>query len=847
MAFRPGGPGFSANAGAGGSTPPMMMFNPAQFSQPQAPQIPLPSSNPATQVQQGSQSTPVSAYSQHGVTPSQEPGAGAFNSNQYSQQTPGQFQPKPSPESASNAYQNAGVYQDYNNAGQIQHSQYEGSNWNYGQEGIQNSQLYQPQQSAEQYPNSMPHSLQQNQEPPQNSYNSQGGVSEDATQKLAMYQNQTPIFAQPTMKASEGHEEMEGGHMQNVQENNSMLGQPSMQPSYMNSPPHPPIPQNPQDSSREPSVSHASSEHANSSNIANLETNTFNHSTYAQQQQVNSFNGAPPQPFPKLGQEMNSHPENSESFSHSSSPWNPNSNLDYNQPASTFEGFSDSTGGAGNKQAQPDIVSATSSTVSPSTLPQQFPTSYEAASLNSATLSDQRPSENQAAENAGQIGSTNHSASEMWYGNDQFSSSSLGWGHQNPPNSLPPLQNLYPEQSIPPTKMLNDTGYGLGPDVITAVSSSSVPQAPSTDTRVIQEGASDNKTAVENREADSNLTGNPLWESNVIAEETNQATVKMASRIDEMRKAKEAATPQQIPTENSLVESMNTVPPSNNISQQANEASNIPSNSQNYTDSSLDTSPEHGVMQHQQGSIPLGSHAEHYAYYQQFENLSANRVDLSSGTQSNTPSGPVYNRTPDVIAAQQPIQHPGVPPSSDRNLYMQTGHLNEQDDVLNHEGQAYHGDNSRSSEPSNTQQIFNQPSIHRPTTVPDGGNELPATTAGTARPVISETHETNSVTDTDIPLDRLVLGESESVTNQQLPTLPQTSYPLQSGVSNPSGTNWNLWTNQETNRIVTGEDDRRVPGAPSATNIASLPTIQSNSVAQLQQPASLPPVRIYSF
>ena len=197
--------------------------------------------------------------------------------------------------------------------------------------------------------------------------------------------------------------------MQNVQENNSMLGQPSMQPSYMNSPPHPPIPQNLQDSSREPSGSHASSEHANSSNIANLETNTFNHSTYAQQQQVNSFNGAPPQPFPKLGQEMNSHPENSENFSHSSSPWNPNSNLDHNQPASTFEGFSDSTGGSGNKQAQPDIVSATSSTVSPSTLPQQFPTSYEAASLNSATLSDQRPSENQAAENAGQIGNTNHS------------------------------------------------------------------------------------------------------------------------------------------------------------------------------------------------------------------------------------------------------------------------------------------------------------------------------------------------------------------------------------------------------------------------------------------------------
>ena len=52
MAFKPGGPGFSSNTGAGGAPPPMMMFNPAQFSQPQAPHVPLPPSTPATQAQQ---------------------------------------------------------------------------------------------------------------------------------------------------------------------------------------------------------------------------------------------------------------------------------------------------------------------------------------------------------------------------------------------------------------------------------------------------------------------------------------------------------------------------------------------------------------------------------------------------------------------------------------------------------------------------------------------------------------------------------------------------------------------------------------------------------------------------
>ena len=53
-----------------------------------------------------------------------------------------------------------------------------------------------------------------------------------------------------------------------------------------------------------------------------------------------------------------------------------------------------------------------------------------------------------------------------------------------------------------------------------------------------------------------------------------------------------------------------------------------------------------------------------------------------------------------------------------------------------------------------------------------------------------------------------------------------------------------MWADEQTNRVVTGEDDRRVPGAPSNSDMASLPTMQPHSVAQLQQPTSLPMVRI---
>ena len=81
MAFRPGGPGFSGNSVAGGA-PPMMMFNPAQFSQPQAPQIPQPSPNPANQAQQANQSMSNNSVHQQVAAPSQDSGTCGSNSHQ---------------------------------------------------------------------------------------------------------------------------------------------------------------------------------------------------------------------------------------------------------------------------------------------------------------------------------------------------------------------------------------------------------------------------------------------------------------------------------------------------------------------------------------------------------------------------------------------------------------------------------------------------------------------------------------------------------------------------------------------------------------------------------------------
>ena len=845
MAFRPGGPGFSGNPGAGGA-PPMMMFNPAQFSQPQAPQIPQPSPNPANQAQQANQSMSSNSFHQQVATSIQDSRTDGFNSHQQFQQQPGQYLQQTPPDSTSNAYQNAGVYQNYSSGGQIPpQPNNDSSNWNYGQENMQNAQHFQQHQSVEQFSNSMHNSYQQNHENLYDNYNSQSGVTDNVPQKQAMYHNQASSFAQSTLNGQGAQETLEGGAMPFVPGTNSVTGQPIITSNYTNDMPPQPIAPTSQNSSREPSVSHVSTEHTNFTNSSEFQMNSQNHSINPQMPPISSFKSASIDPIAKHDQNSNIFPETAENLSRQPPMWNPNDNVGYNQPTSALGNPPETNAGTGSKQTQPDLVSATSSSASPSALQQLPPDPYGSASYNSAASGEQLHSESLSTEKYSQIGSANHSISETNNGNGPFATDSSNWELQHAPSSLPPLYNPYQHSTDPHTTVMSKGGYGLGPDVITAVSSTNIPQVSSDQSQSVPNTAYDSTKAVENDSQGLSFGEEPQWESNVIADETNQATAKMASRIDEMRKAKEAATPQQLVSENSAHEPVNTLPTSSNIPPQGTENPSMHSNLPTYTDSSVDTSPEHVALQGQQGNVPLGSHAEHYAYYQQFENLSTNRVAASGDSQDNASSGPVYNRTPDVIAAQQTLQHPGAPPSSDRNLYMQTGHLNEQDDILSHEDQAYHGEHSR-QEPSNQQETFGQTGIHRPTTVPDGGNEMPVATSSTARSTTSERHPIGSVPDTDIPLDRLVLGESGSASNQQLQANAQPPYSLQPVVSNPLASNWNnMWTNEQTNRVVTGEDDRRVPGAPSNSDMASLPTMQPHSVAQLQQPTSLPMVRIH--
>ena len=531
--------------------------------------------------------------------------------------------------------------------------------------------------------------------------------------------------------------------------------------------------------------------------------------------------------------------------SHSSVPWDAANTENYNPAAESLGSQAGSDVMKASTQAQPDLVSATSSSTGPSNFKSLPPTSYGGASSNIPTHNVQQGRDMASGETSNQIGSINSIQSEIQNVAAPMFSNGMHSQYQNPPESLPPLPTSYPPSVEPPTTTLNKGGYGLGPDVITAVSSANITNAshlgsPSTDHPIHQQETQEDAEKLVLNAAESAAAEQPLWESGVVEEEANQITSKLASRIDEMRKAKEVSG--SIPQENSNDRNIDNFRTGSNLSQQASGASDLNSNLQQHTESSQDTSPEHRTLQHQQGSVAIGSHAEHYAYYQQFENLSVERI--GNATQSDTQSVPVYNRTPDVIAPQQPLPSPGLPPSSDRNLYMQTGHLNEQDDVLNHPASAYPVEPERPENSSNMQTIFGQPSIHRPTTVPDGGNEIPMIASNPPRSTHSQIRDFPVEQDHEIPLDRLVLGESETASNQQQQYAVAAQAPYmsqQTALDDAPNINWNVWNNGQVNRFVTGEDDRRVPGASSNDDRGSIVT--APPITTQQQSSSIPPVR----
>jgi hypothetical protein len=586
-----------------------------------------------------------------------------------------------------------------------------------------------------------------------------------------------------------------------------------------------------------------------------FQTNSVHQYGHISQQQPIQFSNQPTMtvdPYSKQGYEPKDYAESTGNIhSNNINPsglWGRNDNVNYNEPAlSTFGGIHDASLGTGSTQAQPDIVSATSSTASPSSL-QQFPTtSFGGDSLNLPAPNIHQPLNAQMAGSSNEINGATNFYPELQSDQSPFVPNVTHGDHHQPPESLPLLYDPYQTSNDPPTTMMNKAGYGLGPDVITAVSSTNITNTSQINSSSSQyhninpqemQGTTQNGIT---KQVESAIAEEHVWEPNLIEEETNQASSKLASRIDEMRRAKEAS--QLLPLENTGETPIYSLTPGSNQPEHVSGTSNMNSTLENFTESSQDTTPEHKPLQ--QGNVPLGSHAEHYAYYQQFENMSTEKTGQHSGNQAHVHPTSVYNRTPDVIAAQQPTQSPGVPPSSDRNLYMQTGHLNEQDDVLNHEPSAYSGEHSRNVDSSNVHPVFSQPGMHRPTNLPDGGNEVPILAPKTVRSNLSsEKQGVESAQDIDIPLDRLVLGESEAAPDQQQSTVVHSLYSSQQPLSDVTNMNWNVWNSGQANRFVTGEDDRRVPGAASNDdqgNLAAAPPVS------MQQSASLPPVRYILF
>ena len=184
-------------------------------------------------------------------------------------------------------------------------------------------------------------------------------------------------------------------------------------------------------------------------------------------------------PYLKQGYEPKNYSEttgNAQSNSgNPSAAWNRNDNVNYNEPASSrFRDMHDASLGTGSTQAQPDIVSATSSTASPSSI-QPFPTaSFGEETSNLPAPNLHQPLNVQMAESISEINAATNIHPDLQSDKSPFVPNFTHGDHQQPPESLPPISEPYQGSTNPPVTMLNKAGYGLGPDVITAVSSTNI-------------------------------------------------------------------------------------------------------------------------------------------------------------------------------------------------------------------------------------------------------------------------------------------------------------------------------------------------------------------------------------
>ena len=841
MAFRPSNHS-SSNVRGTLPPPPMMMFNPTQFMQPASPQLPLPSQSV---VPSQTTNTPADSYYNQGNVYNQPSAGGSLIDHQNDANLQTSSHSEHLPDSTSNMYQHAGVYYDHHAFGQTQQPVYSQQTWGYGGESISNSTNQHPSQSSEPHLHSVAESYSLNQHQLYNAYNPQSNSNTTMSQEYNAYQNH--VNANVPL-ASENH------HSANKQEveyaaysdESSSIRDSSLAPSsnintdITNQKQFIAAPFRSQDVSREASLPHEKVENQNLFNSGNFQT--IPNLPHDQQLETQ------PKPFPQ--QQMLASEENCNYGEQKKCDESNSDTINSAHPPTEWqignENSSASSMVKGTAHAQPDIVSATSSNAIAPSINYVPPTSEGNVGFNIPDPGWQEARLGQSAEYLGAHGGVSRFHHEIQGDQPQLVSNREDSELQKAPESLPPLHEAYSAAAQPVATFTSRGGYGLGPDVITAVSSSNINNA--------SQITSDSNQHQDKRDRLQETTQNtvvmalpemaaaeePLWESSVIEEETKQMSSKMASRIEEMRKAKEAS---QSIGHQSVYERFDASTTSGrNCSQQFPENSSMNSKLLSSPETSQDTSPVHNNLQEPHGGVQLGSHNEHYAYYEQFENMRTER-DTQLGTLHGTiqPST-VYNRTPDVIAEQQSLQIPAAPPSSDRNLYMKTGELNEQDDVLSQQIPVYTREPDHRTHPLSHQPSLNQATLHRPVTVPDGGNELPTIVSNTFGSSNNEKDVIHSEQDIDVPLDRLVLGESEA-SNQQSVSIQSAPPPFYKPIPDDSNINRIMWNNVEDNRFVAGEDDRRIPGAASINDAGNSVPLPLVPIQQTQPGSSLPPVR----
>ena len=465
MAFQPSIPGSTMGPMKGGVPPPPMMMNPSQFIQNGPAQIPLPTEPIAPLV--GTISEENRHY-QQGMNYGQAPIGAVFQANEHFSQHPQNQDSHHPPDSTSNIYQKAGVYDNYA-ANQSQQPAYVSSGWGYSVNGAHN--IHQPQMPQGDHPlPSSADNYSQQQQFLYPTYNSQQGhVNSTSPGENVLYGQNTDYNSYTLGNAvHSGNQPIERGQDAYTQQTNLGAGNIIPSTSVNNDVPY--LQQyeisgasNPvQESSREGSASRPDLEQVPPLSNAKMEANYVEPRGVVQQhqeqtmfqhlhQQHRLFSEASSSDFQgpaiqKLGGEMN---VNKKQIPHPESlqlKGDENDNISTvshdNVPASNV---------IASAPTQPDIVSATASSTSASSTFQSlsFTSKKHGVSTFNHVISQAMelppPSQTWSA-----VGSNNNFES---HGGQK----PVIYQHENPPDSLPPLTQPYTSYESSATGTSNST------------------------------------------------------------------------------------------------------------------------------------------------------------------------------------------------------------------------------------------------------------------------------------------------------------------------------------------------------------------------------------------------------